>query len=140
MFLCTRIEAQEVMEKGNQQRARLGFRVNDHILIYILPHPLRNGLTFIPAAHIGSDKRGGSGTENISELRLVLRAGRLGRGLRPKSTARAAGILRAGGVRTATSVPHKTTMAAVSTSLSEEGTMDKLKTSIQDSITRLRKQ
>jgi hypothetical protein len=71
------------MEKGNQQRARLEFRVNDHILIYILPHPLRNGLTFIPAAHIGSDKRSG----HRHREHLVAPIGSSRRRARPRSAA-----------------------------------------------------
>jgi hypothetical protein len=45
------------------------------------------------AAHIGSDKRKATGAEDILRIRLVLRAGGLGRSPRPKSTACAAGML-----------------------------------------------
>jgi hypothetical protein len=80
-----------------RESAKQGFNpVDDQVLIYVLhpssPAVLTDRLTS-PAAHIGSDKRRATGTEGIPMLRLVLRAGRLGRGLRPKSTARAAGML-----------------------------------------------
>jgi hypothetical protein len=109
------------MEEGIS-KAGLELQEDNHILIYILhpssPAALTDRLTS-PAAHIGSDKRKATGTEGILMLRLVLCAGRLGRGLRPKSTAHAAGMLSYKNARGTNSTVTNIQMQQESISLSE---------------------